>query len=293
MTNEENKIRLVTMTEFLVDVPPGLRQNVAVSLKNLASGFSEVDLPKIKLPVDHEHCNDTEFFLPINKLGIFSSDSEPTTKMISFRCVSWSSVQKHYVILVEPALSVEDGGSVSPMAAAHPMTKVGELPSFGPGIGKRLQKIAGDDLNLLRKADRCQALGLGIAAFAYYRRVVEDRRVKLFNMLIQAIKVVSPSDDVISELEAAKSGQRFAASVDTIKSSLPDSLLINGQSPLKLLHGALSVGLHELSDDECLELASDIRSVLTELIERVDQIATNNTEVKKAAQNLSKLMRRT
>ena len=38
-----------------------------------------------------------------------------------------------------------------------------------------------------------------------------------------------------------------------------------------MLHGALSLGVHDLSDEECLELAISVRTVLIELAEKLGQ----------------------
>ena len=52
-----------------------------------------------------------------------------------------------------------------------------------------------------------------------------------------------------------------------IKHGLPSALFIRGENPLKLLYGVLSDGLHDQDDVYCLDLATSIRLVLTELAE--------------------------
>ena len=66
------------------------------------------------------------------------------------------------------------------------------------------------------------------------------------------------------------------------KDSLPESLLINGHSPLKLLHSALSEGVHALTDEQCLEMASSVRVVLVELSDRLSQALKDEAELSKA-----------
>jgi hypothetical protein len=48
----------------------------------------------------------------------------------------------------------------------------------------------------------------------------------------------------------------------------------------------LSEGLHELSDEECLALARDIRVVLIELAERISTALKEEAELKTAVSNL-------
>jgi hypothetical protein len=57
-----------------------------------------------------------------------------------------------------------------------------------------------------------------------------------------------------------------------------------------LRHKALSDGLQERSDEECLECAKEIRLVLTELAERMAQVLKEESELKEA---VSKLLART
>lgn len=96
---------------------------------------------------------------------------------------------------------------------------------------------------------------MGIGAFVYYRRVIENQKDRIFAELIRVISTVSPDDPVLSDLEAARKETRFTAAVEEIKHALPQSLFINGHNPLTLLHAALSEGVHNHTDAQCLELA--------------------------------------
>lgn len=58
---------------------------------------------------------------------------------------------------------------------------------------------------------------------------------------------------------------------------LPDCLL---------LHNALSEGLHAQTDEECLELATSIRVVLTDLVERMASVLSDHAELKTAVKRL-------
>lgn len=49
-----------------------------------------------------------------------------------------------------------------------------------------------------------------------------------------------------------------------------------------LLHSALSEGVHALSDEECLSLASSVRIVLGELSDRLSQALKDEAESTKA-----------
>jgi hypothetical protein len=121
--------------------------------------------------------------------------------------------------------------------------------------------------------------GLGIGAFAYYRRVVENHKSELFHEIIRVCETVGDRQELITELRAAQSEISFSKSLDHIKMALPQGLLINGQNPLLALHGALSVGLHNETDDGCLEAARAVRLVLTDLVEKMSILRQDNKEL--------------
>jgi hypothetical protein len=131
---------------------------------------------------------------------------------------------------------------------------------------------------------------MGIGALTYYMRVVENQKNRIFDEIIRVIgKTISPDEPVIQELENAKKEPRFTKAVQTIKQALPQSLFINGKNPLVLLRSALSQGVHDHTDDECLELASSIRIVLIEFAEVLGQALKEKAELDKAKKKLRKL----
>jgi hypothetical protein len=54
------------------------------------------------------------------------------------------------------------------------------------------------------------------------------------------------------------------------------------------LHSALSEGLHTLTDEACLELATSIREVLFELAERIGQVLKEQAGLDAAVARLGK-----
>jgi len=80
---------------------------------------------------------------------------------------------------------------------------------------------------------------------------------------------------------------RFQQSIDELKGSLPQILLIEGQNPLELLHPVLSDSIHDRSDEEALEIAAEIRLVLINLAERIALAKTQSDELKKAVEKLA------
>ena len=139
------------------------------------------------------------------------------------------------------------------------------------------------------KGRRCENQGLGIGAFTYYRRVVENQKNRILGEVIKVAEKVGAKQDVVDILKRAVSETQFSKALDMTKDAIPETLLINGHNPLKLLHSALSEGVHELSDEQCLAIASSVRVILGELADRMSQALKDEAEIRDA---LSTLMNR-
>jgi hypothetical protein len=168
--------------------------------------------------------------------------------------------------------------------------KLGEYPPFGPPTPSRVISLVGRDRELLLKGRRAENHGLGIGAFAYYRRVVENEKGRLIEEIGRVARRLGAKPEVLATFEAATNETQFSKAIDVIKDAIPESLLIDGHNPLKLLHTALSKGLHDdMKDDEaCLEIAQSIRLVLTELAERISTALKDQAELTDALNRILK-----
>jgi hypothetical protein len=147
-------------------------------------------------------------------------------------------------------------------------------------------KLIGPDRESFLKGRRCENQGLGIGAFIYYRRVVENQKDRILNEIIKVSEKLGAPEEKIETLKKAVSETQFSKALDMAKDVIPESLLINGHSPILLLHSALSEGVHALSDEECLTIASSVRVVLGELSDRLSQALKNEEELTKALSTL-------
>jgi hypothetical protein len=102
------------------------------------------------------------------------------------------------------------------------------------------------------------------------------------------LETTDPTNEVIADIKAAKHEQQFSKSIEAIKHAMPSSLLVNGQNPLRLLHSALSEGMHAMSDSECLAIAAAARTVLFEFSDRLAQALRDDAELSKAVALLNK-----
>ena len=165
--------------------------------------------------------------------------------------------------------------------------KVGEFPLYDEPLQSNLWKLIGPARDLMLKGRRCEKQGLGIAAFSYYRRIVEDNKTRILEKYIDAAKKLEAAPDVIRQLDSAKDDQQFRKAIESVTSALPKILIFDGSNPLLLLHQMTSIGLHGLSDTECLEYAHDVRTLLAELARRIDEALQDRQEVHAAVMRLS------
>jgi hypothetical protein len=164
--------------------------------------------------------------------------------------------------------------------------KYGELPPYGPPTPARLIRLFGRDREIFLKGRQCENHALGIGAFVYYRRVVESHKNQILDEVIRVSKKIGAPSEMLAALEAAKAEIQFSKALALVKNAIPQALLVNGHNPLMLLHSALSVGLHDQTDESCLALAHDVRVVLIELAERLAQALKDEAELNTAISRL-------
>lgn len=278
-STEETEITSYTVREFFESVPPN--QHAAVvdmrAEQHSYPGSEYMHLPEIILYCDHESCSGDRLFKNTNTVTLH--ESQNTNAYVYYKCKNCGVTSKVYSISAEFTLNSPSGV----------MFKFGEYPQFGPPTPAKVVRILGDEKEYYFKGRRSENQGLGIAAFAYYRRVVENQKDKIFDEIIRTVKKINPGDTaLITELEAAKKENQFSKAVESIKHAIPQVLLIDGHNPLTLLHSALSEGLHAKADEECLELATSIRVVLTELVERMSTALKDTAELKSAVSRIIK-----
>jgi hypothetical protein len=264
----------ITFTSFLMDSHPLITKSVS-NLWYSDGHTPRLNRPIIRLFCADEHCRGIRNFRCDKEVGLYGNN--PHHAGVTYIC---SDCQRQFKFFSLHIIARENNSGE--------VTKFGELPPFGPPVPNQLLRLFGGDSGLFLKGRSCENQALGIAAFAYYRRVVESHKAQLFDEIIKVCKLLGHSDDFIKELEEARSLISFSQSIDHIKAALPDALLINGHNPLSLLHSALSRGLHEETDQDCLELAHSIRVVLVELVERLTQLRKEDRELTDAVKRLMK-----
>ncbi|WP_339681977.1 hypothetical protein [uncultured Hyphomonas sp.] len=275
---------LIDLKQFLEETPPNsaceLYERFTVAYRQSGARIHTIELPRIKIHCPNGECSGERYFDPSKASLEFYRLN--TSAFLDFTCSNCGANKKRYSIHI----SVEDHDDETGYGRLR-CEKYGEVPSFGVPTPTKLLSLLGQDRDLFLKGRRCESQGLGVGAFAYYRRAVENRKSELVSEIIKVAKLVGSGSEIISALEAAQKETQFSKALSDVKDAIPESLKIKGQNPLTLLHSALSDGLHDRTDDECLSIAHDVRIVLAELSERIVAALKDTAELTSAVDRLS------
>lgn len=262
------------LAEFLETSPPDVQEEIS-DLAVADGNHFILSEPVLQLHCTSDMCNGIRMFETTTHNRWVTH--KWSFEFIRYVCRNCGSTSRTYAVAFRQAAQ----GSISGFAQ-----KLGELPAFGPSVPARVITLIGPDRELFLRGRRVENQGLGIGAFAYYRRVVENQKGRIIAEMGRVAKRLGAGQEALDAFERAAKETQFRKAIDEIKAAIPKSLLIEGQNPLTLLHTALSEGLHDRPDEQCLELASGIRLVLTELAERMSQALQDNAELKDAVKRL-------
>jgi hypothetical protein len=266
----------VSFEEFLQTIPPNQSVEITNPRFNHSAQSGLVNgstLPTIRLWCPSTTCSGERFFDPAEGKVALSLAAEKS-EILHYYCKNCNRENRVFAL----GLFLEGSRLIA--------VKYGEHPAFGPHLPSRLRTLVGPDQDRFSKGLRCESLGFGIGAFSYYRQVVEDQKDRLIGQISDVAQTLDASPEVLADLEEARKETQFATAIEKIKHGLPEILMMDGNNPLSLLHKALSEGLHNGTDPECLNLAQSIRIVLAELADRISIALKNEKTLKDAVSNI-------
>lgn len=151
--------------------------------------------------------------------------------------------------------------------------KVGQHPSMADihiAQVKKYKKVLGESyIKDFTKAIGLAANGIGTGSFVYLRRVFEHLVAEI------ATEAIKRGEIDKTKFETSKMDNKL----QLLSNHLPDVIMDN-----KPLYGVLSVGIHTLTEEECLRYFSIVRTVI-ELILDDREHARQMEEKKKIAKN--------
>jgi hypothetical protein len=271
--------KLPTFKEFLETAPPDIQMVVT---ERAAGPYSDGGITMLapyyrlttpELDLHCEYCDGTRAFqytgptLATLYSGVTFQELDYTCK----NCKEGKKYVKRFCLAV-----VGDGKT-------GPVQKIGEFPAYNPVISRKVFDLIGEDhREMFLQGRRAELRGLGIGAFAYYRRIVDDQKDRIIDRLKGVARRVGADKEVLELFENAKVEDQFTKAVKKIKDALPQVLFIDGHNPLTILYDVLSDGIHDLTDEECLWHARTARILLVALAERMSEISRDEAKVREA-----------
>lgn len=269
--------RTYTFKELLLSVAP----NEHVPIFDLweTYGGDVVLTPPKQLPLYCGECKGERLFEPTESTYYLGQTTTIWRNYLGYQCRNCKLRSKIFAL----HLARDKAGTKSGKAM-----KFGESPAFGPPVPANVEALLGSDASLFRKGIDSEAKGLGIGAFAYYRRVLDNQRTKIFDKIIQVARKLGAEEEVLKRLTAARDDRQFTKSIDEIKPGPLKAIYIDGHNPLTLLYDAVSDGLHGQSDAENLAQAQIVRLLIADLARRIEAALDDHAEVSTAVNNLLK-----
>src|SRR5262245_59426418 len=216
----------ITFAEFLESVPPSQFRRVSDICKprrapNGSVAGYDITTPAVSMHCPSDICNGPRVFR--------SSDIDQFVKksrnaFLTYTCSNCRKTNKTFALYVSMADTTDskDGSCY----------KFGEYPMYGPPTPTRLLRLFGKDRDIFLKGRQCENHGLGIGAFSYYRRLVENHKDQILDEIIKVANKVAPN--TVKPLELAKKENQFSKAIESVKDAIPQALRINGHNPLTL-----------------------------------------------------------
>jgi len=158
------------------------------------------------------------------------------------------------------------------------LEKIGQFPSLAelalPDLRKYRPVLGGARFKELTRAIGLTTHGVGVGAFVYLRRIFES--------LIEDAHQFALSDPGWDE-EGFMRG-RMDEKIGILKDHLPKFLVQN-----RGLYGILSVGVHTLSEEECLAAFPAVRLAIELILDDLLEEHERQAKLKSAAQSLASL----
>ena len=159
--------------------------------------------------------------------------------------------------------------------------KIGQYPSVAdlefPELNQYRKVLCKEDLSDMKRAIGLHAQGIGAGSYVYLRRILEHL---IDNAKNKAVEDISSQFD-IDIYNKSKVQER----IKMLKMYLPDTLTNNTQ-----IYGIVSKGIHELSEEECIQYFPVLKSCIFMILEKWEEArkkAKNEKELTKALTEIS------
>jgi hypothetical protein len=238
----------LSFAEFLENTPPNqevaivdlMKKELVRTTRTGAFPAEILNTPDIQLHCPSDACNGLRFYRCMSGT---TPPKEDTWQFIylSYHCANCRRGGKTFSIAVKRDKKDSSGKCY----------KFGERPPFGPPAPARLISLIGPDRELFLKGLRCEDQGLGIGAFVYYRRVVENQKNRIISQILKVATKLEIDAAATAELEAAITETQFTKALESVKHGIPQSRVVNCDKPQGLVQRAVCDGVAGRSAQKC------------------------------------------
>lgn len=166
------------------------------------------------------------------------------------------------------------------------LTKIAVFPEPKIKIEKYIQKYFDRETNnWYYKGIKSYNEGFGIGSYAYFRRIIEKELIKIF----QEISLLPDADSKLNKLISEyKEKNQISTLYNDSFHLLPKSLQLLGENPLKLLYSLTSQGLHNLTEENCLENSDKIHKILNFVIKKIYEEKSELSSIREIIKSIKK-----
>ncbi len=267
--------------DFLENYP--LYKNFDTDWMNAYNAVTLDVLPKPAIHMYCESCNSDQTFNMDNDYDeIEGGDVEEKIVRANYVCSACKNSNRVFFIRFSNRDVKDENGKDYPYVS---MVKVGQYPAWSIAVDKELNDLLGAHRDYYKRGLICESQSYGIGAYAYFRRIAEDI---IGNLLDSITDLIEPGEveKYKNALSSVKKTKVTEEKIDLVKDLLPASLSPDGRNPLKILHSALSAGLHGKTDEECMNQAEIIRKVLIYLVNQIVQNKRSKSEFTKGMEKI-------
>lgn len=166
------------------------------------------------------------------------------------------------------------------------LQKFGQQPRKKLERDSKLQKFFKADAEYYEKALISLSNGYGIAAFAYFRRIIELNIIQLLDLLASDLDPKDTDNPIKLAIDELRKESPMSNKIKIANNALPDYLKPEGLNPLGTIYSYLSEGVHSLTDEECLVKAEDLQACLSFLVAELASRKRNKDNFKKMVGSL-------
>lgn len=170
------------------------------------------------------------------------------------------------------------------------ITKVGQWPPLSrepdPVVSASWSET---DLKLYSDALTFRHANKGIGALPYLRRIIENHMHDVLRLIEEAHALHPIANFDEAKLQAARKSHRFENKLDVARDYLPSTITPKGHAnPIGTLYGLISEGLHEKTEEECIDIFDNCRVAFEFVVRKLTEAKREDDSYIRSLNKLSK-----